>query len=351
MNTWKLRHEILTITHRWYIIAVYFLIGALIGWGGSYLWPSPYRATIDLHLGLNAYRSPYDGYVASVEQQQFRMVDDYKNWQMSHLNDLVLTDDFLLETLRRLREQESDWNDVTPQDFRKTLRGVWRNVGKWHLVAEGKDPIAVNQAVLIWSDVILEWVGEAIEHSKKVVFLDVRMTDVSDTLVNHQIRRDSLQYIRVELLEWQDEIDILPDNQLISSQDHWEITTMVARAADWGFGWDYVLDGAPTIGSSPVEYRLWFDRVIPLVEQELQDLVEEIDNFEHRLAEIETAYNLETEQSRALASTLVIEKPAYVSPQTERVRPTGVMILVGGILGLSVWSFGFFTGISRRTYR
>jgi len=348
MNSWKLRDEILIITHRWYLIAVSFLIGSLIGWGGSYTWPSPYRASIALHLGLNAYRSPYDGYVASVAHQQFRIVDDYKNWQMSHLNDLVLTDEFMDETLQRLREEDTSWNDVTPQDLRKTLRGVWRNVGQWHLVAEGKDPDGVIQAVEVWSNVVLEWVGEAIEHSKKVIALDVQLTDISEALVSLQSHKDTLQFIRIDLREWQDEIKTLPNDQLVTSQDHWEISALVARAADWNSGWDAVLENAPAIGSTPVDYAIWLERVIPLVEQELQDQVGEIDIIEHRLAEIETAYQLETEQSRALASTLIIERPADVVPKVERIRPTGVMILVGGMMGLGFWVVIAFSSLSRR---
>jgi hypothetical protein len=289
--------------------------------------------------------------VAYVAQQQFRIVDDYKNWQMSHLNDLVLTDDFMDETLQRLREQDSAWNDVTPRELRVSLRGIWRNVGQWHLVSEGKNPGTTKQAVEAWSDVILEWVGEAIQHSKNVVALDVQLTDVSDTLVDLQVHQDRLQFIRIDLLEWQDEIDSKSDDQAISSQDHWEIISLVTRAADWNSGWDAVLEDAPAIGSAPSDYKLWLERVIPLVEQELQDLVAEIDILEHRFEDIEKLYQHETEQSRAVASTLVIESSADADPRVERVRPTGVMILVGGAMGLAVWAVWVFSKFNRRTDR
>jgi hypothetical protein len=289
--------------------------------------------------------------VSFVAQQQFRIVDDYKNWQMSHLNDLVLTDDFMNETLRRLRDQDSAWNEHTPKDLRKTLRGVWRNVGQWHLVAEGRDPSLMTQAVNVWSEVILEMVGEAIEHSKNVVLLDVQLTDISETLVDLKVRKDVLQIIRIRLLEWREEIESLSDDQPVSSRTHWEISALVARASDWNSGWDTALDDAPSIGSFPADYIQWLDRMIPFVEQELQDLGAVIDVLEHRFDDIESVYRQETEQSRALASTLVIDKPDDAIPQVERVRPTGVLILVGGFMGLAIWAVIAFSNSSRRSDR
>ena len=57
MNTWNLRQEILTATHRWCWIVASFLLGALLVWVVSYIYPAPYRATQVLYVGLNAYRA------------------------------------------------------------------------------------------------------------------------------------------------------------------------------------------------------------------------------------------------------------------------------------------------------
>ena len=304
MNTWKLRDEILKATHRWYLIVACFLAGALIGWGISYICPSPYRATIDLHLGLNAYRSPYDGYIASVAQQEFRMVDDYKNWQLSHLNDLVLTDDFMEETLRRLRVQDTSWDDVTTHQLRVYFRGVWRNVGVWHLVAEGRDADSMSRAVEVWSDVIVEFVGDAIEHSKNVVALDIHMTALSETQINLETRQEILVYVASALSNWQDEVVSLPADQPVSSQTHWDILALVTQAADWNLGWDAALEGVPALGSPAQDYADWLEFVTILVDQELQALSIEIEAVEQQRQETETEYKQETVQSRALASTL-----------------------------------------------
>ena len=103
MKTWNLLDYILTATHRWYVSLAFILAGSLLGLGTSYVFPSPYRATLDLYVGLNAYRSPYDSYAEYLAGQSFRMVDDYKNWQMDQLESFVLSDPFMTELLERLQ--------------------------------------------------------------------------------------------------------------------------------------------------------------------------------------------------------------------------------------------------------
>ena len=103
MNTWDIRTEILMAGHRWYWVVASFLLGALLGWIISLFWPAPFRAVQDVYVGLNAYRATRDLYIAEVAGEQFRNLDDYKNWQMGQLNSLALSDEFLSETLIQLQ--------------------------------------------------------------------------------------------------------------------------------------------------------------------------------------------------------------------------------------------------------
>jgi uncharacterized protein involved in exopolysaccharide biosynthesis len=66
MNIWNFRDEILAAAHRWYWVVASFLLGALLGWLVSFVWPAPYRATLNLYVGLNAYRATRDLYIAEV---------------------------------------------------------------------------------------------------------------------------------------------------------------------------------------------------------------------------------------------------------------------------------------------
>ena len=148
MNNWNLRTEILKISHQWYQVVIFCVVGGLGGLGLGKVWPSPYRVSTDIYVGLNAYRSPYDNYIANVSQQEFRMVDDYKNWQMEQLNALILSDAFLEDTISKLATNTPEWIGSDTQDLRPMLAVMWRNPGDWHLSVETNNQINYSQSFL-----------------------------------------------------------------------------------------------------------------------------------------------------------------------------------------------------------
>jgi len=346
MNAWNLRDEILAITHRWASIVVFLVAGAVMGLGSSYLWPSPYRATLDLYIGLDAYRSPYDSYVASVAQQEFRMVDDYKNWQMQQLNTLILTDAFLDETLARLRVQDSSWSDVSAQDLRGMAGVHWRNAGEWHLSLEMDDPDRASAALDTWASVVDEKINTAIEHSKQVVALDVQMTSLAAARQEATLRQEALRLARARLADWQDR-----PGQVVTVRQHGELLAWVAQAAAWTPVWDEVLEAAPqpnAVGAAPQDYLAWLELILPLVDVELDLLPGKIALLETQFSQAEADYVREASQSLALSSTLVVQKVSDARPQVERVHPRGVLTLVGGALGLGAWGILLFARVSRK---
>ena len=135
MNEWNPRKEIISAAHRWYWIAASFILGALLGWLVSFIWPAPYRATMDLYVGLNANRATRNLYITEVAQESFENLDDYKHWQMSQLNALVISDEYLVETLNRLQDDDSYWQGFDVLELRQVLSVAWRNTGEWHFSA------------------------------------------------------------------------------------------------------------------------------------------------------------------------------------------------------------------------
>jgi hypothetical protein len=348
MNTWNLRDEILAVTQRWYVILAIMLVGAALGWGSSYLWPSPYRATLDLYVGLNAYRSPFDSYAESLAGQTFRMVDDYKNWQMSQLNEVVRTDAFIQETLERLREEDTYWAGIFPTDFRDKIDLLWRNVGQWHLVVEAEDPDLAAQAVETWGMVIHERVGAAIEHSRQVVALDIQLTNLADTRVKAELRLETLGYVADRLAAWQKDLDAMPGEQAIPSRLHWDILGAVSQAVNWDPAWDRMLESAPRSGLPASQYLTWLERVLSLIDSELAILPGKITILDEQFASLDTQYQVETAQSLGLASTLALEPLGDEAPRVELVRPTGILSLVGLVVGFLVWALWEFYRLSNR---
>jgi len=336
MNTINLREEILRITHRWYLILIYILVGALVGWGGSLIWPSPHRATLDLYVGLNAYRSPFDSYAVELSGQSFRMVDDYKNWQMEQLDELVRSDAYLDETMTRLSAEGFAWDGST-QDFRKNLDVLWRNAGVWHLVVDAKDPELAANAVEIWGDVILEFVNKAIEHARQVVGLDIQMTTISESRVDLELQQETLVFIQSELSGIQIELGGMASDQRIPAIDHWKLLALISQVVVNNPGWDNILDDVPEPGSAARSYTSWLEGVLPTVKADLAVIPGKIKILDQSLSTVAEQYEIETAESYGLASTLVVEKMEEVKPETNIVRKPGTFSLVGSFIGFLIW--------------
>jgi hypothetical protein len=348
MNTWSLRDQILEITHRWYLVLAFVLSGALLGWGFSYIVPSPYRATLDLYVGLNAYRSPYDTYAESLSGQAFRLVDDYKNWQMEQLSELVVSDEFIEHTLSVLRERYAGWQEVSVSGFRVMVSTLWRNPGEWHLVAQANYPDLAVQAVETWGAVILENVNAAVDHSKQVVALDIQMTTLAESQTRYQQRQELLGFVYDELSGWRGELNSKTPGQPVPAIDHWALLGLVAQVAEWGPAWDRLLDSSPAAGSFPEAYIPWLDGLLSTINDELAVIPGQISRLEEEFNEVENRYRSETAGSFGLASTLVVDQIKDQPAKVTLIRSQATMSLVGGAIGFLVWVLWVFMKIERR---
>src|SRR3990172_5797038 len=120
-NEWSFRDEALAATHRWHLIVLFCLVGGLAGWLVSLVLPSPHRATKELFVGLNVFRSADDRNAVEHAGLPISSANDYKNWQMSSLNSVIFMDTVLDETLSRLRVVDPYWQNIGRQDLAEML--------------------------------------------------------------------------------------------------------------------------------------------------------------------------------------------------------------------------------------
>jgi hypothetical protein len=349
MNTWNPRTEILMVAHRWYWVVASFLIGILLGWLVSLVWPAPYRAVQDIYVGLNAYRATRDLYIEEVAQEQFRNLDDYKNWQMGQLNSLALSDEFLTETLIRLQSTDHSWQEVDLPELRAMLKIAWRNTGDWHFSAQADEPAQALQAVLAWSQMVVEEVDLAVEAARQMVVIDSRMQAVSDELVGLETRQVLLRETQTALDEWQVLFEVGPTDQPLSPLEHWALLSRVTNSAGWNMGWLPTLESAPPLGSLAVDYLAWLLQVRALIEAELAVLPVQIEALTSEHAALAAEYNRSADDSRALSANLKVQRLKAQAPRVERLRPTGTLMLIGGGLGFLVWGIFWLAQITRRT--
>lgn len=349
MNNWNPRQEIILAAHRWYWIAASFLLGALLGWMISFIWPAPYRATMDLYVGLNANRAMRDLYIAKVAQESFENLDDFKHWQMSQFNALAMSDEYLGETLRRLQTEDATWQDMDVPALRKMLSVSWRNTGEWHFSAQAKESDISAHLVGVWSGVVLEKANESIAAARQLIIIDSELNAIDQTLVSAEYRRNLLTETQKILEEWVEILNIKTMDQPLLTSEHWSLLAQVAIVTDWNPGWITAFDAAPLIGSLPSDYLLWLNQVNALIDAELARLPSIIDTLEVEHKDLSVQYDLAADQSRALSGNLEVSQIKDEPPNVISLRPTGTLMLIGGLLGLLAWMMGWLVQITRKT--
>lgn len=329
-----LREKLLILAHRWYVIVAIFLVGSLMGWTVAQVIPTPYRASLELYVGLDPFQTQDDRNVAEFAQFEFTNPDDYKHWQMSQLSLLVLFDDVLQETLQRLQASDVYWQDKQVSDLRRSLQVYWRNAGRWRLVAEADDEIHASQLVATWCEVVVKKMGEAIEHSRQLLMLDRRLSAVEQQRLALELRSRELGEVKKALSSLRMNAQQGESFGAMDGITRWRLWSLVAQAANYKAGWQSLLARVPSPSSSFEEFDAWIEAVLALIESDLTTLQEDMKalNEEHERLLTEWRQNLLS--GRGLSAALIIQKPSNAAPQVEAARPTALMMLFGGIASL-----------------
>ncbi len=176
---WSLQEEILRLTHQWPQIIASFLAGCILGWGISWLWPTPYQASLDLFISLNISNLQTEPTAAEYRNMYFGNFVEYRDWQMNTLHTLFFTDQIIDPTLSALQESDPYWEKISRPEFKQMLSARWRNVGRCRLSAEHEDAKHASQAVQAWSAVIVKETNLAIDQAQRLRTLEhaIQMID------------------------------------------------------------------------------------------------------------------------------------------------------------------------------
>ena len=329
-----LREKLFLLAHRWYMVVAIFLVGSLVGWVIAQAIPTPYRASLELYVGLDPYQTQDDRNVAEFAQFEFTNPDDYKHWQMSQLSLLVVFDDVLQETLQRLKASDAYWQDKQISDLRRSLKVYWRNAGRWRLVAEADDAEHASQLVGTWCEVVVEKMGEAVEHSRQLLILERRLSAIEQQRLERELRSRALSEVKNALSSLR--MNAKQDEEFgsMDSLAHWRLWSLVAQAASYQAGWQSLLARMPSSSSSFEEFNAWVEAALALIDGDLATLQGDTKalNEEHERLWTEWRQNLSL--GRGLSAALVLQKPSNAAPQVEAARPTALMLLVGGVAAL-----------------
>jgi hypothetical protein len=335
MKYWTLRDEIYNSLHRWPSMIIFFALGCIMGWVFSLLLPPTYRATAQIYVGLNPYRAYSDSRWLALAKPKYSNIDDYKNWQMSELESAIYLDEIQQETLAKLREDDPFWQQVDIQELINMLGAEWRSAGTWSLVAETSKPERAEQAARAWSEIAVMQVRDAVQSAQRTAMIDAELQSVIDELLQARTRKETLKTSKDALKEWVEIVQGSTKNEPLDPIERWKVESIAAGVAQFTPGWMALLDEQPEENASPEAYIDWIDQISATIDNELSLLEPHSKRLNAERSQLESQYSQVSRSSLGLSPNIVIEGLQIIPPK--RLKPTGNLVLIGGIIGLSSW--------------
>ena len=351
MKEWVVKDEILAATHRWPVIVIFAMAGALIALAAAYLWPAPFRANVEISVELNPYRVLDDQYLAAFTNAEFRNIDDYKHWQMLQLSIVVLSDSYLTETLHRLRAIDPYWDSVDQQALRNVLSANWRNAGVWLLSANADTESRADNAVDIWRDVILDFTEETITSSQALFQLELTLRSLNDQLVQNQLQMTILKGSLNQLRESERELSKLDQNAALPDEYHQQLLALNIQLADVLPAGALVLSSFPEQNSTVASYLGWIEQLSSLIEDQILSLQVREEILVQEISDVSVVWEAALQDGQGLSATLNLENRNNSSPEVRQIRPYGIAALIGSMVGLLVWIGFLLIKITRKGYR
>ena len=326
---------------------LFCLLGALVGGLVAWIWPSPYQAEAELYVGVEVYRARQDRAVEETAGVAFNFAEDYKNWQMANLDSLVTMDPIIAETLSRLRTLDPYWESVDQAEFSETLHPYWRNAGKWRLAAQHPDPRRAIEAASIWQDVVIERIHEATAQAQNTMLLDFHLESMTNAHATAQVQVATLSGIREHLRAWQNELRSYAPDQTIAEDAHW-LTWYAFAQVGLSPGWETLLGEYPKVGAPAMDYLTWLNRAIPAIEEEIQTAQTQASAMNDQAEQVSQEYAQASRQSLGISANLQVEEITDRPPEIRRLRPSGLLMLIGSCFGLAIWLVWELARLARR---
>lgn len=304
-GSWSLREEVgAWITH-WYLFVLAFLIGAGVGWGVAFVFPTDYEARAPLFVAFNS-------------DALFTSPDDYKNAQFEEVTDLILSDTMVDEVLAQIGE--TGWDR---EDLRARLSVQWRNAGRWDLVVRDRDPARAARFAALWREIAFEQLTGFITHAQTFSQLDLDVNLVARKLSEATQAQTRLGAIETGVRAWL----AAPDSDPVSAPE---------RAELWAYAQEIATPRAfPAEGAERQAYLAWADDLLAVLAVKRGLLDAEIQAEQAQMDTLSAAWQAEKMASRGLSAYLVVELRGEITGGA--VRAPGLLALVGGMVGGLAW--------------
>jgi hypothetical protein len=332
---WSLREEFYKALHRWPSMLIFFGVGSILGIAASFIWPSGYRATSQIFIALNPYRTFQDAKFLALTKPKYQNIDNYHYWQMSQLEGAIYLDEFMQETLNELRQDDAYWEKVTVEELSDMLDAEWRSAGKWELVAKNRDPQHAAEAAETWGDVIIKRVQFAVISARDVFMIDQDLQAITNEKLETNLRIQQLTDTKLSLLEWQTAVKDSPNDQPLDPVQRWRVLSFAAQPAQYTPLWTAFLGEQPAADASLDAYLNWSEELKAVIDEELAILEKKLDSLEQQHSDLKEEYSIAFDQSLGLSPNIEIQD--IKSQPAKIIRQTSTFALIGGIISLLIW--------------
>jgi hypothetical protein len=321
------------------------VLGSLVGLAVSLLWPPLYRASAEVFVALNPYRSYADRDFVAQTKERYSNLDDYKNWQMSQLQSVVFLEEILQDTLGRLQQEDVYWSEVSLERLQGMLSTEWRSAGAWSLVAHHRQLERAAQAASAWEAAALQRIEAATAASRRLISLDGEIQAVATARLETSQRLETLEQARAALEGWEGSLASLSQDQPMTATQRWQVLTIVSGAASFTPQWSALLQSQPAEEAPLAAYLGWIAHTRSVIESELAETQNKLDELEKLNNPLLDQYEQQAEASLGLSPNLEFSHLGQSAAQP--LRPTSLMVLIGAIIGLCVWALFELIAISR----
>ncbi len=298
----------------------------------SFVWPSYYRASSNIYIGLNPYRKFSDTNFEALANPKYSNLDNYHYWQMSQLNSAILMDSYMAATLDRLSQADAYWKTVDIDQMRKMLEIEWRSSGTWSLIANHPNSHFAQQAAEAWSDVVVELVTQSVTAARDTFRIDQTLQSNEDALLQATLRRRELTAAQKILQDWQETAQDSPPEGTLEPAQRWRLLATITRLANSSPAWMNVLNSQPEAKANTQAYLDWIDQTLPLLETETDTMQQRIDFLNQQQIELATQFSQISQKSLSFSPNIEIQRKEDLAPV--KLRPSSTLILVGAVTGL-----------------
>ncbi len=336
MESWTLEEEILRSIRQWYFVLGLIILGAISGYLISYALPAPYRASADLYVGIDVVRVNEMEYLIPYAKTEPLNLDDYKNWQLKQVSDVITLDLVLDDTLKKLRELDPYWLDVSSNDFRKSIDIYWYDTGIWRLEVLNSDRDLAEQGVQTWLDTGHEKISEYLIISEKVFHIDSDLQILKD-LISHQKSQINLTEAFLDSSqEWLSTFDSLPQGEVIPGELLDELGSWILAYRTRGDLWQVPMGEYPTNEQTVEFYQSWIDGARLDAQTVMTESTMQSDLLILERDEILPEYHQALDDSLGLSANIVLEKNSS-KPEVTQLRSPSTNAIAGAGFGLLGW--------------